>query len=40
MHKTIKCSCGAIIAQCRCFSPNKTIEIKKSACERCRKKEK
>lgn len=25
-HKIVKCECGVIISQCRCPSPDKTVE--------------
>ena len=34
-HEIIKCSCGRIIAQCRCMSPNKTVVIRPNACGHC-----
>ena len=37
MHKTVKCSCGAIIMQCRCISPNKYVEVIKDGCKNCKK---
>jgi hypothetical protein len=35
-HFRIECSCGAVIAQCRCPSPDKRIEVRASACPKCR----
>lgn len=35
-HEIIKCSCGAIIAQCRCMAPNKTIRTIDNGCENCK----
>lgn len=34
-HFIKKCSCGTVIAQCRCMSKDKTIEIVKNGCEKC-----
>ncbi len=34
-HFIRKCSCGAIIAQCRCPDPNKTVETVKNGCSNC-----
>lgn len=36
MHKIVKCSCGAIIMQCRCITPGKTVEIVKDGCKNCK----
>lgn len=33
-HFLIQCKCGAIIAQCRCISGEKTVEIVNS-CKAC-----
>lgn len=30
------CSCGAVIAQCRCMSPDKRVEIVDRGCSACR----
>lgn len=35
-HETVKCSCGAVISNCRCFSPNKTIRIEQDGCNHCK----
>ncbi len=37
-HLIVKCSCGAIIRQCRCFAPDKRVQIEKNGCELCKKK--
>lgn len=34
-HKTV-CSCGAVISQCRCMSPGKTLIVKTNACAACK----
>jgi hypothetical protein len=36
-HFIEKCSCGVVLNQCRCFSPNKTVVIKPNACGNCLK---
>lgn len=36
-HKRIVCSCGALIAQCRCPGPHET-EVRQDACPECQKK--
>jgi hypothetical protein len=35
-HTSIVCTCGALIAQCRCMGPKKT-EIAKDGCTNCRR---
>lgn len=35
-HEIIKCSCGKIIAQCRCMSKDKTVTIIEKGCEDCK----
>jgi hypothetical protein len=35
-HGIIKCSCGVVIAQCRCIDNHKNIEVKEKACTECR----
>ncbi len=32
------CTCGAVIAQCRCYDPNKKVNILQDACAFCRAK--
>ena len=34
-HKTVKCSCGTIISQCRCMNSSKNIEIVENGCKEC-----
>ena len=34
-HYIIKCSCGTILEQCRCFDPSKHVEIRQEACAMC-----
>lgn len=38
-HKTIKCSCGNIISQCRCSFANKPVEIVEKGCTSCKNSE-
>ena len=35
LHRIIKCSCGAVITQCKCPSPDKTVEVREKSCARC-----
>ena len=35
-HYIEMCSCGAIISQCRCPSPEKEIRITESGCRTCK----
>jgi hypothetical protein len=35
-HFRTECSCGAVLAQCRCPSPDKRVEVRQGACPRCR----
>lgn len=35
-HEIIKCSCGRIIAQCRCVSKDKTVTIFEKGCKDCK----
>jgi hypothetical protein len=37
-HKIVKCSCGAVIAQCRCMELNKAVVVIANGCEACKKK--
>jgi hypothetical protein len=37
-HEIVKCSCGKIIAQCRCIQKNKPVRIIENGCEECKKK--
>lgn len=39
-HKTVKCSCGNIISNCRCSSPDKKTEISTEPCIECQEKNK
>jgi hypothetical protein len=34
-HFITKCSCGAVISQCRCPDNNKPVTVIPDACERC-----
>jgi hypothetical protein len=34
-HYITKCSCGNVIAQCRCASPNKDLTVVERGCVRC-----
>jgi len=38
VHEIVKCSCGAIILQCRCMMLNKPVRIVKNGCEKCKAK--
>lgn len=38
MHEIVKCSCGALIMQCRCISHNKSVRVLKKGCTDCKKK--
>jgi hypothetical protein len=38
-HKIIKCSCGEIIAQCRCPDRNKPVTVVEKGCEACKRGE-
>ena len=40
VHFIERCSCGATIRQCRCFSPNREERITPNGCAACRGKEK
>jgi hypothetical protein len=33
MHQRIECSCGALLSQCRCIGPKKTVVRPHPACE-------
>lgn len=35
-HFVTKCSCGQVIAQCRCFSQDKTVTVIQDGCEKCK----
>lgn len=37
-HYITKCSCGAVLAQCRCPHPNKAVNIVERGCEACHSK--
>jgi len=39
-HFVKKCSCGKIIAQCRCPDPSKRVEVVERGCEECKKEKK
>lgn len=36
-HEIVKCSCGRVIAQCRCLMPDKPIRVVERACPVCAK---
>jgi hypothetical protein len=36
LHEVVKCSCGAILRQCRCMNPAKLVTVLPAACERCK----
>jgi len=36
-HEIVKCSCGALIAQCRCFLKDKPVRIVQNGCHDCNK---
>lgn len=38
-HERLVCSCGAVIAQCRCMEP-KTDKVVQDGCEACKAKKK
>jgi hypothetical protein len=38
-HETVKCSCGAIIRQCRCFMPHKPVRVVEDGCSNCQARE-
>lgn len=35
MHEIVKCSCGVVLRQCRCFHPEKSTRIVVNGCKRC-----
>jgi hypothetical protein len=37
-HYITKCSCGAVISQCRCPDNNKSVETIDRGCENCKAK--
>lgn len=37
-HEIVKCSCGAIIKQCRCPDKNKTVRVLEAGCDVCQMK--
>jgi hypothetical protein len=37
-HVVVKCSCGAVIAQCRCYHIDKAEKIQQDGCRECRAK--
>lgn len=39
-HFIKKCSCGRVIAQCRCISQNKRVEVVKNGCMVCQSERK
>ena len=36
-HFITKCSCGAVLAQCRCPSQDKTVSVVEGGCDNCHK---
>lgn len=36
MHGRTVCSCGALIAQCRCLEGHKNVTVLRDGCARCR----
>jgi hypothetical protein len=34
-HFILQCSCGALIAQCRCPEPAKRVEVRPCGCPHC-----
>jgi hypothetical protein len=37
-HFIQQCSCGAVIAQCRCLDKNKPVEVVQDGWDACKKK--
>lgn len=37
MHEIVKCSCGAVIRQCRCIGPHKVVRVIDRGCADCQK---
>lgn len=35
-HFILKCTCGRVIAQCRCLDPSKRIEVSLTPCDVCK----
>jgi len=35
-HHIEKCSCGAVISQCRCMDPGKTVTVIERGCKTCK----
>lgn len=35
-HGKIVCSCGALIAQCRCFVEHKGVTVQQDGCDKCK----
>lgn len=36
-HEIVKCTCGEVITQCRCYMPNKPVRFVIEGCEKCKK---
>jgi hypothetical protein len=34
-HEIVKCSCGRVLAQCRCFAKDKPVRIVENGCVDC-----
>lgn len=34
-HRIVKCSCGKVLLQCRCPSPDKKVEVVQNGCAEC-----
>jgi hypothetical protein len=34
-HEIVKCSCGTILQQCRCFTHNKAVRVVQDGCQDC-----
>jgi hypothetical protein len=37
-HKKVICSCGAVISNCRCASPDKNVETIFEGCDLCQER--
>jgi hypothetical protein len=35
-HFITKCSCGTVLAQCRCPDNNKPVNVVKNGCDKCK----
>jgi len=34
-HMTIKCTCGVVLDNCRCWSPDKVVNFVQNGCSEC-----